>query len=250
MKNTLGLLFALFIFGNLANAQKMNFKHNGFFIKAGIFGTGNSLAELNTRLALSPQLTTFNSLMNNTGLGYYWVTKNNFLFEIETTFSSDFKETTNFDQSITSSTTTLNFGNEILNNERFILTPKIGVGLGILTLTMEETSGFASSTNFNNLLAVNKKGGTLTNSHAVLSTALVGTYKLKVGDSVEELENGKIISKRQLPISLEIGYRYGKELFGWSNNEVVNNPPTTHFLGYFATLRFSQLLNQKRFKAN
>lgn len=83
-----------------------------------------------------------------------------------------------------------------------------------------------------------------------MSFSLIATYKVKVGDVTEKVENGTIVTERHLPIGLEVGYRLGKGVGDWMVIESLNNSPQTSLSGYFLTVRVGGLYKRKKVSVN
>jgi hypothetical protein len=125
----------------------------------------------------------------------------------------------------------------------------VGIGLNTFALGLSE-KGSKSSTDFNEALFLDKKNNSLTKINGVLSFSLIGIYKIKVGELIEKIENCEILTERNLPIGVEVGYRLGKGIDEWMVVENLINSPQTNLSGYFLTLKISGMYKKKFIKSN
>lgn len=240
------------LWANACLAQEIestnNHKYRGAILKVGRVNAGTSLMSLNSSLE-SLQLRGFNQQFFSIGVGYSWVTKQGIYFGIASETATQLVGPKAYNQTFTSSAILLNGGFEVFNKKNIIITPIIGVGLNTLSLLVSETP-LPSSTNFNSALFLTRESNSIVNPQATLQGSIAAVYKIKVGDKEELIEGGRVIAQRQLPIGLEIGYRYGRSINGWSQTDNLDNAPVTDFSGYFFSLRFGSMYKRKTFQTN
>jgi hypothetical protein len=235
------LLFCFLVLGSCSFSQ--NSKYKGLTLKAGRFGT-TGLMPLNKTLE-NLKLKNFFIF----GFGYSWVTKKGIYLNVSQDIASQRTSTSLYNQSFLTTCILFHGGYEIYNKKNIILTPSVGIGINSLALSISDKNPM-SSTNFNEALFLDKKTNSLAKLNGVMSFSLIATYKIKVGDVIEKVKNGTIVTERQLPIGLEVGYRLGKSVGDWMVIESLNNSPQTNLSGYFLTVRVGGLFKCKKLSIN
>lgn len=239
------IILNLFLFGSSGFSQ--NSKYKGLTLKAGRFGT-TGLMPLNNTLE-NLKLKNFEDNFFMFGFGYSWVTKKGIYLNVSQDIASQRNSTSLYNQSLLTTCILFNGGYELYNKKNIILTPSVGIGINSLALSISDKNP-KSSTNFNEALFLDKKTNSLAKLNGVMSFSLIATYKVKVGDVTEKVENGTIVTERHLPIGLEVGYRLGKGVGDWMVIESLNNSPQTSLSGYFLTVRVGGLYKRKKVSVN
>lgn len=239
------LLFFFLVLGPFTFSQ--NPKYKGLSLKAGRFGT-TGLMPLNKTLE-NLKLKNFEDNFFMFGFGYSWVSKKGIYFNVSQDIASQRTNTSLYNQTLLTTCLLFNSGYELYHKKNFILTPIVGIGFNSLALSISEKNP-KSSTNFNEALFLDKKTNSLAKINGVVSFSLIATYKIKVGNVIENVENGTIVTERHLPIGLEVGYRLGKGVGDWMVIESLNNSPQTNLSGYFLTVRVGGLYKSKKVSIN
>jgi hypothetical protein len=224
-----------------------NPKYKGLSLKAGRFGTTGLLPLNNTLENL--KLKNFEDNFFMFGFGYSWVSKKGIYLNVSQDIATQRTNTSLYNQSLLNSCILFNGGYELYNKKNLILTPNVGIGINTLTLSISDKNPKASA-NFNEALFLDKKTNSLVKLNGVVSFSFIATYKIKVGDVTEKVENGTIVTERHLPIGLEVGYRLGKGIGDWMVIESLNNSPQTNLSGYFLTARIGGLYKRKKVSIN
>jgi hypothetical protein len=241
LKTLLIIILNIIIFESSGFSQSKKYK--GLTLKAGRFGT-TGLMPLNSTLK-KLNLKQFEDNFFTFGFGYSWISKKGIYLNISQEIASQRTNTNIYNQNFLATCIAFNTGYEVYNKNNVTITPSLGIGLNSLALSIAEKFP-NSSKDFNAALFLDKKSNSVAKLNGVVAFSLIGTYKVKVGDTIENVENGTIISERHLPIGIEVGYRFAKGIGNWMVFEPLNNSPETNLSGYYLTARIGGLYKNKK----